>query len=56
MSVRTRADDVIDLVKEKVNDAVKLMSEIVVEQCDGCEDYRNSLTVFEELIEIRNKL
>ena len=61
MSFQTDADRLLDLVKEKVHEAVVALGKIVVEQDNGYQEYgpafqrklKNSLL---ELMEIRDRL
>ena len=61
MSVTTTADEHLDSAKENIQSAIKNLSEIVVEQCWGSEEYnqgfRDTLrkTHF-ELLELRDRI
>ena len=61
MSVRTTADEHLDSAKQHIKDAVKDLSEIVVEQCWGHDEYREEYSeelkrIFRELLEIRDRI
>ena len=47
MSVRTMADEKVDNVREHINDAIKDLSEIFIDECPGHDDF--SLAFIERL-------
>ncbi len=61
MSVKTAAQENVDSTIKNVNDAISDLNKIVVEQCWGTDEFkdtfRNDLKQsFHELIEIRDRL
>lgn len=61
MSVRTRADECRDEAREYIRNAAKALSEIVVDECWGNDDfndaYRRDLAeVFVTLMQLKKKL
>ncbi len=61
MSVQTTADEHRDAARENVRDAIRNLSQIVVEQCWGHDEYRAGYRTalsesFQELIAIQEKL
>ena len=60
MSVRTTADENLDAAKESVNKAINSLSEIVISNCWGSdeysEDYSNTIEdILNALLQLRKK-
>ena len=61
MAVNTRADDLIDEAKDKLGDAAKALSELVLEETWGWEDYGSEYRaevhdVLSEMITLKKRL
>ena len=61
MSVKTQADEYLDEAKEFLSKAIDKLGRIVVDECDGHDDfndaYRNELlAVYTELLRNRRRL
>lgn len=59
--VRTRADDIIDLVKDDIKNAAELLSEFLIKEPWGynsySEEYKNLLVVIlQHILNIKSKL
>ena len=44
MSVRTTADEKVDSIREHIDGALKDLSEILVDECDGHDEFNESFT------------
>lgn len=58
MSVETRTDECIERSKNNINEAIENLSEIFVDNCDGCDsldgEYESKLKdIFFRLIDIK---
>lgn len=61
MGVYTKADELRDQALEHVKEATKLISEVILNECDGYDEYRDSYKlildeVFTELRDIKRKI
>lgn len=61
MSVRTTADEALDIARANIKTAIQQLSKIVVEQCWGHDEFGPYMqgtipAVFHELINIRKRL
>ena len=60
MSVRTTADEKVDEARSHVGDAVKCLSEIVIDKCWGHDDFNEEFrkkvkSVFLQLLELQEE-
>lgn len=61
MSVRTTADEQLESAKDNIQSAIKNLSEIVIEECWGSEDFSSEFSVIlrkalSEMVEVRESL
>lgn len=61
MSVRTTADEKIDEARQNIREAAKALSEVVVDDCYGADEYKEEFQetlreVLNDLLNIKNRL
>ena len=61
MSVTTTADEHLDRAKDNIQSAIKNLSEFVIEECWGVEDFSSTYRVtlrncLQELLKVREEL